>query len=346
MDGLQRLNALIYRIERWIVVTALLVMSVVVFLDVVQRRYTDPTSKLAAKLSALFGIAEDTAAWDSMQSASVWMIVAIFFGLFYFGIRSASTRALIPKRDTPREATRPPPSRPKAALLAAAAMGVGWLTLRVLYGNGEVQAIETCAAGYSWACGLFPNGLIWSQPFALVLTLWVGFLGASMATKDNRHLKVEAVQRALPETLRRWSGLVSGLVTAGFCALLAFLAYRYVGYQREDWLDADRLGALYDGIDIAKWQGSLVLPLAYGLMALRFVANGVLAFQGKLDDTLPELADIDLSGLDHEDVPGADEIGAPEAKMDPQFEVETRPMDLRELEAMAAEEAADEEDAP
>jgi TRAP-type C4-dicarboxylate transport system permease small subunit len=48
VEALSRLNALIYRIERWIVVTALLVMSGVVFLDVVQRRYTDPTSKLAA----------------------------------------------------------------------------------------------------------------------------------------------------------------------------------------------------------------------------------------------------------------------------------------------------------
>jgi TRAP-type C4-dicarboxylate transport system permease small subunit len=331
VERLQRLNDLVYRIERFIVVASLLVMSVVVFLDVVQRRYTDPQSKLASKLAALFGVEQGGGSWQSLQDLSVWLIVAIFLGLFYFGLRTAAPRALLPGKDGTR-AARKIPSRPKAFALAVAGLGVCWLLMRALYGDGEVHQIEVCAEGFSFDCGLFPNGLIWSQPFALVLTLWVGFLGASMATKDNRHLKVEAVQRALPETVRRWSGLASGVITAGFCVLLAYLAYRYVGYQRQDWLDAEKLGALYDGIDIAKWQGSVVLPVAYALMGLRFLANGVLAFQGKLEEATLDVADIDLSGLEAHDEDR--EPGAPE---DPQAELETRPMSIAELREAAQE---------
>lgn len=334
MQGLQRLNDLIYRVERWIVVASLLIMSVIVFLDVVQRRYTDPQSKLAAKLSALFGIDEGTGAWETMQGLSTWMTLGIFLGLFYFGVRSAAPRGLLPDKDGKRK-EKSVPSRAKSALLAVAGVAGCWLAMRILYGSGEVKDIEVCASGFSFDCGIFPNGLIWSQPFALVLTLWVGFLGASMATKDNRHLKVEAVQKALPENLRRISGLISGFLTAGFCLLLAWLAWRYVGYQREDWLDSDEMGALYDGIDIAKWQGSLILPVAYVLMAVRFVANGFLAFQGKLDETPAELADLDLSGLDD------DESGAP----DPQEALETRPMSLEDLDDVVEEAAKHQEKA-
>ncbi len=332
VDGLQKVNELIYRIERWIVVTSLLVMSVVVFLDVVQRRYTDPQSKLAAKIASFMGVGEESGAWETLQGLSTGLIVAIFLALFYFGIRTASTRRLLPSQREREISPRPAPSRPKALVGAVVGLGVCWVVLRLLFGSGDIEAVGTCGDGFSFACGLFPNGLIWSQPFALVLTLWVGFLGASMATKDNRHLKVEAVQRALPERLQRWSGLVSGVITASFCLLLAYLAYRYVGYQRQDWLDADQMGALYDGIDIAKWQGSIVLPLAYALMALRFGVNGVLAFQGKLEEASLERPDLDLSGLDGHEDPVPD--GAPEI-VDPQFDLETRPMSIDELRDIA-----------
>jgi TRAP-type C4-dicarboxylate transport system permease small subunit len=337
--GLQRLNGLVYRVEQFIVVASLLVMSVVVFLDVVQRRYTDPQSKLATKLSRWMGMADDSSGWQTMQDLSTWLILGIFVGLFYAAIRTASSRPLFqrPRPNAEIEHGKPP-ARSKSLIYALVGVAGCWFVMRVLYGSGEVQAIETCASGFSFDCGVFPNGLIWSQPFALVLTLWVGFLGASMATKDNRHLKVEAVQRALPENLKRISGLLSGLLTASFCFLLAYLAFRYVGYQRQDWLDSDKLGALYDGIDIAKWQGAVVLPLAYALMGLRFVSNGVLAFQGKLDDTPPELADVDLSGLDDH---GSPELGVP----DPQEDVDTRPISADELRRLAAEDDEEEGDA-
>jgi TRAP-type C4-dicarboxylate transport system permease small subunit len=321
MRAVRRLDQLVYRVEQWIVVTALLVMSLVVFLDVVHRRYTDPESKVAAKLAGLVGIEPPSISWQVLQDLSTWAIPLGCVGLGYLAVRTAASRPLWPGRPP-----RPPASRARAVGISVAIVAGAWAAMRLLFGSGDVHAIETCAAGFAFDCGLFPNGFVWSQPFALVLTLWVGFLGASMATRQNRHLKVEALQRVLPERLRRVAGLLSGLATAGFCLLLAWLAVRYVGYQRDDWLASDRLGALYDGIDLAKWQGSLVLPLAYGIMALRFIGSGVLAFRGELREAAGELGDIDLERAAEEVVGPADE-----ASPDPQAEVETRPMSIEDL---------------
>jgi TRAP-type C4-dicarboxylate transport system permease small subunit len=127
----------------------------------------------------------------------------------------------------------------------------------------------------------------------LVLTLWVAYLGASMATKDNLHLRVEAVQHALPDKLKRLTGLLSGLLTAGFCLVLAHIGYRYIIVRHEEYVISDGLGGLHDGLPIPYFASFLVVPFAYVLMAARFISIGVLAFRGELQQTPAELRDIE-----------------------------------------------------
>ena len=292
---LQKINGGIYRVEKAVVVTSLLVMSVLVFMDVVHRRYSDPESKLASGLASALGIGAEEPAFETLQGLSPVLSGVCFFFLFWLGISTASTRPLTgaDRQEDPSKR----PGRGKAAALALAAVVGCWLVLRMAFGSGEQTAEYCIEHGFSLECGMFPNGLIWSQPVALVLTIWVGFLGASMATRDHRHLKVEAVQQRLPEGIRRVSSLVAGLFTAGFCVLIAYLSWRYVLGQRADYIASDGLGALFDGVDVPRWIGFLVLPLAYMLMAVRFVIAGLAGFRGERLDAGGELGDLDLDAL-------------------------------------------------
>jgi TRAP-type C4-dicarboxylate transport system permease small subunit len=140
---------------------------------------------------------------------------------------------------------------------------------------------------------MFPAGLTWAQPLGLVLTLWVAYLGASMATKDNLHLRVEVVQHAMPDKLRRMTGLLSGALTAVFCLVLAYIGYRYVLVRYDEWVSSDGLGSLHDGLPIPYFASFMVVPLAYVLMAVRFVGIGVLAFRGELETRPAELRDLE-----------------------------------------------------
>jgi TRAP-type C4-dicarboxylate transport system permease small subunit len=106
-------------------------------------------------------------------------------------------------------------------------------------------------------------------------------------------LRVEAVQHAMPEKLRRLTGLLSGALTALFCLVLAYIGYRYVLVRYDEWVSSDGLGSLHDGLPIPYFASFLVVPLAYVLMAARFVGIGVLAFRGELQETPAELRDIE-----------------------------------------------------
>lgn len=315
-EGLiKRINDAVYKFERWLVVGSLLVMSCVVFLDVVHRRFTDPESRFASKLAAIFKlITGEEANWspggagfDSLQNTVPWFLPVFFLLLFFLAIRTASRRPLLPTADNPgREAKSEPLSNGKALLFATISCVVLWALLRTLFGKPGVN--PTQCTGYSFECGVFPKGFKWALPMGLVLTIWVGFVGASMATRDNRHLKVEALQRLLPEKLQRVTGLISGLLTAAFCFLLAWLARRFVGYMYEDYIDSNKLGAMFEGIDVPKYLGFVILPLAYSIMGLRFGLNGVLALQGKLADSGGELGDFDLDAVADE-LEGGEQLG-------------------------------------
>lgn len=307
---IEKINRLIYQVERVVVVASLLVMSLLVFMDVVHRRYSDPESKLSSMFAGFLGVGADDAAFATFQSLSPWFNGGCFFLLFWLGISTASTRPMFgaqrPEDDTRR------PSRARAAAMALGLVVACGLVLRIAFGSGTQDAELCIERGFSLECGLFPSGLIWSQPVALVLTIWVGFLGASMATRDHRHLKVEAVQQRLPEGVRRTSSLVAGIFTALFCLLIAYLSWNYVLEQRGDYLRSDGLGGVFDGLPIPRWVGFLVLPTAYLLMACRFVLAGLAGFRGEQLGGLGELGDLDLDAL-AVDVP--DEAGAtPAAK--------------------------------
>lgn len=244
-----------YRAERAIVVVSLVVMATVVFLDVVHRSFSGEGSKLAmvlAKVAGWFGseIVEGTPSYQGLVDASPWLLLVIFTGLTYFGVRSTK-RAV-----------------PIAAPIAAGAALAG-----VLVAYGLVRLLLV----------VMPNGLVWSQPMALVLTLWVGFVGASMCTYENRHLRVEAVQRFLPDKIRPTVGFLSGLLTTMVCFALVWVSLRYVRFNYQEYVSTEGQGGLFTGMDVPKYLGFAALPIAFGFMTIRFFVKALQALAGKID---------------------------------------------------------------
>ncbi|MFV8750071.1 TRAP transporter small permease [Nannocystaceae bacterium ST9] len=303
MEFLKKLNGWVYQVERFIVVSSLLVMSLVMFLAVLHRSYADEDSVLFGKLaSTLLGAERDDATWQSMQGVADWAVPLGLVILVYLGFRTASRRPLW-NRPTPKpgatlaEIHGEPLPHVKCLIYTVVTSLGCWGLMILLFGTGSIEqseCIELDLAGETdLACGMFPAGLQWAASFSLVLMLWVSFLGASMATRDNLHLKLEAANKALPEKLRKITGLLAGILTASFCLLLAYLGYRYCVVKYEEWDLSNHLGALHDSTPIPFWASFMVVPVAWVIMAMRFIGTGVLAFRGELDETLPELRELE-----------------------------------------------------
>jgi TRAP-type C4-dicarboxylate transport system permease small subunit len=107
------------------------------------------------------------------------------------------------------------------------------------------------------------SGIAWSDPLLRILVLWVGLLGAMLATRQNKHIRIDILSRYLPAPWKRFSDLVSNLFSSAICALLAWHSGRFVHYE---WLD----GSVVLG-NFPAWLTELILPLGFAVISLRFL---------------------------------------------------------------------------
>jgi len=119
------------------------------------------------------------------------------------------------------------------------------------------------AAWQILARNVFDTAILWGDPLLRTLVLWVGFLGAVAAARDDRQINVDVVSRFTDEPWRSRIRVVTDLFTATVSGFLAWQAIRFV-----------KDAMAYEEIAFASvplWLTASVLPLAFGLLALRYL---------------------------------------------------------------------------
>ncbi len=109
---------------------------------------------------------------------------------------------------------------------------------------------------------VFSTGLDWGDSFLRNLVLWIGFIGATLATKEGRHINIDIVSRWLPSLGRNIVALITHLFSFSVCCLLTYAALKFI---RNEVQMADRTL-----LNIPAWIPEIILPMTFGLMSFRF----------------------------------------------------------------------------
>jgi TRAP-type C4-dicarboxylate transport system permease small subunit len=157
------------------------------------------------------------------------------------------------------------PASPRTWLMAAAVSVAGWGALR----------------GFLW---VLPNGLVWSQTLGLVLMLWVGVVGASMAARDRRHLALDLGSKLWPPSVLPYVQGLGHLVTALFCFVLVVLSCVSLRDHYRDWSSTAGAGGSFVALALPKFVAFLVVPVGFLVMGVRFVAQMLESFAGKVEE--------------------------------------------------------------
>ncbi len=176
---------------------------------------------------------------------------------------------------------------------------VGVLALRTRGDSSPAGLAKGAGIGVAVGLGQFafvrllPNGLVWSQTFALALTLWLGLVGASLAAHDGRHLALDVGTKLWPKDVAPKMVAIGHFVTAAFCLLLCYLGVRSTAEHYELWQATDHAGATLSGTGIPTWFATLAIPYGTLALAFRFKLEGIRTWRGEVeiggDDTLKQL---------------------------------------------------------
>ncbi|MFH1808661.1 MAG: TRAP transporter large permease subunit [Pseudomonadota bacterium] len=109
-------------------------------------------------------------------------------------------------------------------------------------------------------------GWFWATKLALFLMIWVGFIGASVAVKERKHLTIDVASRALGPRGGRMAAFFANIASAAFCLVLLKPSIAYVQ-------EAFKFGDVEGVFPVPLWIVELVIPFSLLVMAARFVEN-------------------------------------------------------------------------
>jgi C4-dicarboxylate transporter DctQ subunit len=120
-------------------------------------------------------------------------------------------------------------------------------------------------------------GIRWAKELSAFLMIWVGFVGASVATREKRHLVVGATEKLVSARVRKALAVVTQVIAIAFCIFLAKLGFEYVGQTRE-------FAEHSDVLSLPLWIVQIIIPLSLLVMAARFLGHliGILTGKEKL----------------------------------------------------------------
>lgn len=113
----------------------------------------------------------------------------------------------------------------------------------------------------------FDTGISWADPFLRHMVLWIAFLGASLSTAKRKHINIDVLTRLFTP---RGKLIASIIVDLASLIVVGFLTHAsYVFVRDEKMFDSTAFN------DVPAWILQLIIPIAFGLIGLRFMGHAV-----------------------------------------------------------------------
>jgi TRAP-type C4-dicarboxylate transport system permease small subunit len=113
----------------------------------------------------------------------------------------------------------------------------------------------------------FDMGIVWGDTLLRQWVLWVGFLGASIAVRKNKHISIEVLSNLSSpywnQIIKAFTRLSAGIIS-GF---LAWAAWSFMLFEKES------ESILF--LDIPVWVFQIILPYSFMIIAIRFIISGI-----------------------------------------------------------------------
>ena len=118
---------------------------------------------------------------------------------------------------------------------------------------------------------LFDGAILWADPMLRVGVLWVGMIGAMVATRNDKQISIDAVSQFLPDHWRARVRVLTDVFTAAVSSVVAWSALRLA-------LDDRAAGGTAIAF-VPVWICELILPVAFAVIALRYLLFAIKHFR-------------------------------------------------------------------
>ena len=116
----------------------------------------------------------------------------------------------------------------------------------------------------------FDTGISWGDSLVRYLVVWVGFIGAAIATKERKHINIDVISRWLTGPANNYIKLISHLFSAVICGLLTLAAVKFILFEAQ-------MGSTVF-FKLPVWVPEIIIPVTFCLMTLRYAVRSLSEF--------------------------------------------------------------------
>ena len=121
----------------------------------------------------------------------------------------------------------------------------------------------------------FHSGIPWGDSLVRILVRRLGLIGAMIASRNHRHIKIDIISRHLATAnqlrLRRFTDTFSAIV----CFIVAWYAFTFARIEYQDGMLA------FENVPV--WLTEAIIPFGFFIMAVRFLLSAVLPQKLQVD---------------------------------------------------------------
>ena len=114
---------------------------------------------------------------------------------------------------------------------------------------------------------LFESGFAWGDPLLRALVLWLGLVGALVATRLDKHISIDVLYRYLGPRAKSFSRIVVDCFAACVSGIVAYHATRFVALEYQ--------ATTFAFASVPAWLVESIVPLAFGVIAIRYLGQTV-----------------------------------------------------------------------
>lgn len=120
----------------------------------------------------------------------------------------------------------------------------------------------------------FAAGIVWSDVLVRVLVLWVGLIGAMVASRHGNHINIDIMDRYLSQRSKIVAKSVVELFTALVCLVVAYYSLLFVQLE---FVDGSESFA-----KVPAWLCEAIIPFAFMVISLRYFLLSFINFKNSI----------------------------------------------------------------
>lgn len=110
---------------------------------------------------------------------------------------------------------------------------------------------------------VFSSSLVWVEPLLQNAVLWIGLLGAMIASRRDEHIRIDLINTWLKPAARRWLAMAVDLFTCAVCAVVAWYSMLFLFEEMRQG------GYAFPGVP--SWVLQSMIPIGFSVISVRYL---------------------------------------------------------------------------